>query len=217
MYPSYRMSGLPALGAYQEPNQQFYGLNALGIQDAQLHQRVMPLPRRAGLALSENMFGQRPEYQSNIYKPWPSDRSRGSSSIQLLQNAASHFDLDQRSGKIYLKKALEQPGLVVFYADWCGHCHKLVDVKAWQTTGQEKGVLFELEAMNGGRIPIFLVNVDEVSPMNGSQKVNTKLLQSLGIDAYPSIWIVNSDGSLRKKEYEGKRDIQSLNTLVSSF
>ena len=113
MYSS-RMNGLPALSGYQEPNHQFYGLNGLGIQDAQLHQRVMPLPRRAGLALSENMFAQRPEYQSSIYKPWPSDRSRGSGSIQLLRNAASQFDLDHRSGKVFLKKPLEQPGLVIF-------------------------------------------------------------------------------------------------------
>lgn len=214
MYPRF---GLPALGAPQAPTHQYYGLNSVGLPDPQLHQRVMPLPRRAGLGLPESLFNQRPEYQTSVHKPWPSDRSTGSNAIQVLRNAASQFDLDHRSGKIFLKKPLNQAGLVIFYADWCGHCHRLIDVKSWQTTGQEKGTLFELEAMNGGRIPIFLVNVDEMSPTKPGQKANTKLLESLGIDSFPSMWIVNSDGSLRKNEYEGKRDVQSLNALVSSF
>ena len=194
-------------------NQQFYNLNSAGLVDRQLHQRVMPLPRRAGL-IGLDQGGQQGGYSSTVYKPWPSDRSAGSNNIHLLRNAASFFDADSK-GRVYLKRALNRPGLIVFYADWCGHCHKLIDVKGWQTSGQERGVLFELENMNNGEIPIFLVNVDEVKP-NSSTKVNTKLLATLQVDAFPSVWVVGPDGYLGKSEYEGKRDVQSLNKLITA-
>lgn len=211
--PQYPLQSLYGNANPQLSQQQYYNLNSAGLVDRQLHQRVMPLPRRAGLLGLEQIVPNG-GYTSTVYKPWPSDRSAGSNNIHLLRNAASFFDKD-RNGRVYLKKALNRSGLVVFYADWCGHCHKLIDVKGWQSSGQEKGVLFELENMNNGEIPIFLVNVDETIP-NGTTKVNTSLLSTLGVDAFPSVWIVGPDGYLASSEYEGKRDVRSLNKLISA-
>lgn len=219
MYPSSRQGQYNPYYNNDDAPRTTTSLNSLGLPDHFLHQRL------PALANTKSNFGFESQtkmsslkqpvdtIQPSRYVPWPSDQK--SSGIQLLQNAASRFDRNPRTGSIYLKGGLNRSGLVVFFAKWCGHCHKLADVDLWQSTGQQKGVLFQLDAFNYGQVPILLVDVDEMSSFG--IKINTKLLAGLHVDSFPTIFVIGSDGILSPQQYEGRRDYESLSNLLASI
>lgn len=154
-------------------------------------------------------------YRSSRYSPWPSDL-KGNSGIQVIQRAARQFTLNQ--GKVFYKPPINRPGLVVFYYSQCHHCHKLADVALWQRTGIQKGVLFDVDAFNYGQVPIILVDSQEKwrDPATGQIESNDALLKYLGVNSYPTIFILNSDGSLGST-YEGRRTPQDFIDLIGTL
>lgn len=86
--------------------------------------------------------------------------------------------------------------LVLFYADWCGHCNKIKPI--WEEASQE-------------------VNVDEVKMIKvdcgkGTPK-DKEIMEKYRIDGYPTIIkFVNGTPQL----YQGERDPESFKEALSS-
>ena len=80
--------------------------------------------------------------------------------------------------------------LVLFYADWCGHCKKIKPV--WDETATE---------VNGDEVKMIKVNCGE-----GNEK-DQEVMKKYSIDGYPTIIkFVNGKPSL----YRGDRDSDSF-------
>ena len=77
--------------------------------------------------------------------------------------------------------------IVLYYANWCGHCHAFMPV--WEELGKtinEKGLNISTESIEDGK-------------MNEQQKGM--------IDGFPTIHIIKGDNILK---YSGKRDVDSI-------
>ena len=86
--------------------------------------------------------------------------------------------------------------LVLFYADWCGHCKKIKPV--WDETASE---------VNGDEVKMIKVNCGE-----GNEK-DQEVMQKYSIEGYPTIIkFVNGKPSL----YRGDRDSDSFKDVFQS-
>ena len=86
--------------------------------------------------------------------------------------------------------------LVLFYADWCGHCKKIKPV--WDETSQE---------VNADEVKMIKVNCGE-----GTEK-DQEIMKKYNIDGYPTIIkFVNGKPQL----YRGERDPDSFKEAISS-
>jgi len=83
--------------------------------------------------------------------------------------------------------------VVLFYADWCGHCKKLKP--DWDDAAKE---------MNKDEIVMIKVNCGE------GTKEDKAIMEKYDIDGYPTI-IIFEDGTPSK--YEGKRSKEDLLSL----
>ena len=85
--------------------------------------------------------------------------------------------------------------LVLFYADWCGHCKKIKPV--WEETANE---------VNEPELKMIKVNCGEGTP------ADQKIMKKYSIDGYPTIIkFVNGKAQL----YQGERDVESFKQAVA--
>lgn len=85
--------------------------------------------------------------------------------------------------------------LVLFYADWCGHCKKIKPV--WEKTSSE---------VNDEELKMIKVNCGEGTP------ADQKIMKKYSIDGYPTIIkFVNGKPQL----YQGERDPESFKEALS--
>ena len=83
--------------------------------------------------------------------------------------------------------------LVLFYADWCGHCKKIKPV--WDETAKE---------INSDEVKMIKVNCGEGS------KEDQEIMKKYSIDGYPTIIkFVNGKATL----YQGDRDADSFKDI----
>ena len=85
------------------------------------------------------------------------------------------------------KDFINKNGMIVFYADWCGHCKNMVN--DWSTFATMMGNQFPVGAFNCG---------------NRSKGVEA-LQKYAKVEAYPTIKYVSKDG--RMEQYRGKHDV----------
>lgn len=101
----------------------------------------------------------------------------------------SDFDLKNNSIKSYSKSS---PGIVLFYAPWCGHCKNY------------KNDYITFASYHHGHIQCFAVNSDDKNP-------ETKKISKLNkINSFPTIKYVNTSGKIINTEYKGQRDEKSI-------
>jgi protein disulfide-isomerase A1 len=85
--------------------------------------------------------------------------------------------------------------LVLFYADWCGHCKKIKPV--WEETSSE---------VNESEVKMIMVNCGEGTPSD------QKIMKKYSIDGYPTIIkFVNGKAQL----YQGERDPESFKEALN--
>lgn len=85
--------------------------------------------------------------------------------------------------------------LVLFYADWCGHCKKIKPV--WEETSSE---------VNDEELKMIKVNCGE------GTSADQKIMKKYSIDGYPTIIkFVNGKAQL----YQGERDVESFKEALS--
>ena len=85
--------------------------------------------------------------------------------------------------------------LVLFYADWCGHCKKIKPV--WEETANE---------VNEPELKMIKVNCGEGTP------ADQKIMKKYSIDGYPTIIkFVNGKAQL----YQGERNVESFKQAVA--
>ena len=85
--------------------------------------------------------------------------------------------------------------LVLFYADWCGHCKKIKPV--WEETANK---------VNEPELKMIMVNCGEGTP------ADQKIMKKYSIDGYPTIIkFVNGKPQL----YQGERDVESFKEAVA--
>ena len=85
--------------------------------------------------------------------------------------------------------------LVLFYADWCGHCKKIKPV--WEETANE---------VNEPEVKMIMVNCGEGTP------ADQKIMKKYSIDGYPTI-IKFVDG--KAQLYQGDRDSSSFKEALA--
>ncbi len=92
------------------------------------------------------------------------------------------------------KDFVNKNGMIVFYADWCGHCKEMVN--NWSTFANMMGDQFPVGAFNCA-----------------SKAKGVDILQEYaGVEGYPTIKYVSTDG--RMETYGGKRDVGSWVTFA---
>ena len=111
--------------------------------------------------------------------------------------------------KTYLKEGFESSSstfesdltkdtkLVLFYADWCGHCKQFKPI--WKETADE---------INKGGKKI-MISVD----VGGKDTESSKLSEKYGVDGFPTV-IIFSNGS-KSKSYDGPRTKEGLIAALS--
>ncbi len=82
--------------------------------------------------------------------------------------------------------------IILFKADWCGHCIKLKPI--WEKVKEKFNNKFNFITYDADK--------------------NTELFEKYQVDAFPTIII--QDGE-HKKEYDGPRDINSLESLFNNL
>ncbi len=85
--------------------------------------------------------------------------------------------------------------LVLFYADWCGHCKKIKPV--WEETANE---------VNEPEVKMIKINCGEGTP------ADQKIMKKYSIDGYPTI-IKFVDG--KPQLYQGDRDPEGFKEALS--
>jgi thiol-disulfide isomerase/thioredoxin len=84
---------------------------------------------------------------------------------------------------------LNNPSLILFYADWCGHC------KTFMPTWGEFKTKINTKKYN-------IVEIESQNPF-------TNRIQ--GLQGYPSLYYIINDKAI---EYNGGRDVQSLEMFL---
>lgn len=96
------------------------------------------------------------------------------------------FDIQNVHGKLYVMSPMVRPGsMVAVTAEWCGHC-----VSLKKNVGLARQIY-----------PFLAFFVD-------SEKAGPGKLQQIGVQGFPTVFKVLSDGQLEK--YEGSRDPRAL-------
>jgi thioredoxin domain-containing protein 5 len=83
-----------------------------------------------------------------------------------------------------------EPWFIMFYADWCGHCKRLIP--SWE----------ELATQLQGKTYIGAVNCEE----------NTYLRDRFGIKGFPTLLFFDKEGVMYK--YKGERSVEKLGLFV---
>lgn len=98
-------------------------------------------------------------------------------------------DFTIQKGQIKYNKPIfkQMGGIIVFKADWCGHCKRLLP--ELQQLSNSTGLLY----------PITLIDADK----------NSDLVSKAGIQGFPTIKFVNNKGIL-KSAYEGARTASDI-------
>ena len=83
--------------------------------------------------------------------------------------------------------------LVMYYADWCGHC---------KTTKPEFKKLGKSQKVNGKTVAIEMVNADS----------NPQDVEKAGVEGFPTIHIVHKNG--RRTEFQGNRTASNFKKFM---
>jgi glutaredoxin len=116
--------------------------------------------------------------------------------IYELRNAIAYFTATKEgsirlSPKLVGDKMKGQKALLIMKADYCGYCHRLLDTL--QTPPFDNQIIFV---------------------MDQSDPINKKIMVSLGVASYPTIYQVDQAGTVDiQHEYEGSRDVEALSKL----
>jgi protein disulfide-isomerase-like protein len=109
---------------------------------------------------------------------------------KYLKESFEGFDTDSKNLEDQVKSGTK---LVLFYADWCGHCKKIKPV--WDETAKE---------VNEDEVKMIKVNCGEGS------KEDQEIMKKYSIDGYPTIIkFVNGKASL----YQGDRDADGFKEM----
>jgi thiol-disulfide isomerase/thioredoxin len=96
-------------------------------------------------------------------------------------------DVQSKYGDFIIPAAIGTGGLVMVKADWCGYCKRAMPE------------LQKVSNMTGNAYPIYKIDADK----------NKSLVNSMGVNGYPTIMFIERDGKLSEK-YEGERDSKSI-------
>lgn len=104
---------------------------------------------------------------------------------------SNHFILKNLRGNVQLKD--KKPTLIIFYANWCPHCHNPYLVEMMKTLGK---------------------NLPKKSNINVSafdcakNEENEDLAQQIGVNGFPTLMFFNKKG--QRKEIQGPRTMENI-------
>jgi glutaredoxin len=113
--------------------------------------------------------------------------------IYELTNAIAYMHVSKEgninlSPNLVREKMKGQKALLIMKADYCSYCHELLDTL--QTRPFDNQIIFV---------------------MDQSDTINKKIMQSLGVDGYPTIYKVDRAGIVDvENKYQGSRDVGAL-------
>lgn len=108
-------------------------------------------------------------------------------------------DFTYKNKKLYLEHTLfkDIPGLIIFYAPWCKSCQSLSEN------------IIEIAYLKQNTFRIGSVNVENIE--DGNDILSSKA----GIEHYPTLKIIQSDGSLR--DYKGSIQMDNILFYINSM
>lgn len=110
--------------------------------------------------------------------------------IELSQKDFSIEGNKLKSNKNIFK---QMGGMIVFKADWCGHCRRLLPE------------LEEVSSNTGQLYPIVIIDADK----------NPQLVKKAGINGFPTVKFVNKQGYI-KSDYSGGRTASDILEAICS-
>lgn len=101
-------------------------------------------------------------------------------------------DFKSNGDNLYINKAMTggNPGLLLIYANWCGHCNRF------------KPVFNEIVQQMGDKFPCMSIEHTELEK-------NQKLMTDLDFQGYPTIKFFDQHGKILG-DYNGDRDKKSI-------
>ena len=114
----------------------------------------------------------------------------------VYQIDASSFVMNTTSKVLKLKNKTGKKGLLLIYAEWCGHCTRFKpDYSKLDSILKEQGIVF----------PLFAIE-------DKSIEASKNLGPALNFTGYPTLKVVMTNGEL--VNYTGGRDLESLLKFV---
>jgi thiol-disulfide isomerase/thioredoxin len=86
-----------------------------------------------------------------------------------------------------------KPGLIMFYAHWCGHCKNMKET--WEALHKQKG------------------KTHSVLAIDCAASENSQVCAKMGAEAYPTIKFVKNG---RLSDYNGRRELEPLLAALSN-
>lgn len=107
---------------------------------------------------------------------------------------ASDFKIVENKVYIDTMKTKKTPGMLLIFANWCGHCHRFMPT------------FNQIENKLGKNFCCASIESNELEGQN-------KLVSALKFRGYPTICFFDQTG-LIINQYDGSRDIQSMMTHI---
>ena len=104
-------------------------------------------------------------------------------------------DLMLKGGKILIK-GVSQPGILLVWASWCGHCNRFKPV--YNELAQKLGAGFEVLALEDTQI------------------ANANVTNAIGVQGFPTIKFVDAFGNI-VGDYNGDRSMDDLLKHICKF
>lgn len=105
----------------------------------------------------------------------------------MIELKQSDFIVDGKTIKCNKPIFKQMGGMIVFKADWCGHCQRLLPE------------LHEVSANTGQLYPIAIIDADK----------NPKLVEAAKIRGFPTVKFINKSGVIMSA-YEGGRSASDI-------
>lgn len=101
-------------------------------------------------------------------------------------------DFKSNSGQVYINTNITKrnPGMILIYASWCGHCHRFMPI------------FNDLQQQLGSDFPLLALEDAELNK-------NQQLSRDLNVNGYPTIKFFDQSGKIIS-DYNKKRDKASL-------
>jgi thiol-disulfide isomerase/thioredoxin len=111
----------------------------------------------------------------------------------MIELTQKDFILSGKKLKVNNKLFKQMGGMVVFKADWCGHCRRLLPE------------LEEVSSNTGRLYPIVIVDADK----------NPQIIQKANIQGFPTVKFVDKHGYI-KSDYSGGRTASDILEAICS-
>lgn len=112
----------------------------------------------------------------------------------ITHNLAHSEIYVNNNGDVYVENPSKNPGMILIWADWCGHCTRFKPTYV--------DICTKLNGNGIVKYPCIAIEDEEL-------KKNPNVLQKLNVQGYPTIKFFNQDGIIIG-DFTGKREVSVI-------